>query len=71
MFDEVKILETAQCAVDESLLWFSRYQDNKEEYFYQIAVGKNQYALGLLAAYEILTGRKVGLYEIENELSNY
>lgn len=71
MFEEVKILELAQQATDEGLKWFERYQDKKEEYYYQIAVEKHAYAEGLLRAYAILTGRRVGLYEIEKELSNY
>ena len=71
MFDEVKILELAQQATEEGLKWFARYQDKKEEYYYQIAVEKHAYAEGLLKAYAILTGRKVSLYEIDKELSRY
>ena len=71
MFEEVKILELAQKACDEGLKWFERYQDKKDEYYYQIAVEKHAYAEGLLKAYAILTGRQVSLYEIDKELANY
>ena len=69
----VKILEAAKEHYDMSMTWFECEQNatsitHKESYSIWSRQEEERYK-GILEAYEIMTGRKVYGFEIENELS--
>lgn len=68
---EVKILESAKRYVKDGLEWFRSYQITKDEGQYEMALSKISYAEGLLEAYEIITGEKIGTYQIDEILEKY
>ncbi len=71
MIYEIKILEAAKRYTEDGLDWFCSYQLTKDEGQYEMALSKLSYAEGLLEAYEILTGVKVGTYQIDEELAKF
>lgn len=64
----VKILEAARKHRSRSNVWFERYQENADESFWTACMEEEHAAKGLLEAYEIMTGRKIHTFEIEEEI---
>ena len=60
----VEILEAARKHHVKSNFWFSRYQETADPLYLDDCKEQDDIARGLLEAYEIMTGKKVYLYEI-------
>lgn len=71
MFYEVKILETAKEYDQRAMCWFRAYEESHEELDWQMVSEMRAKADGLLEAYAILTGRRIYLHQLDEELSNY
>lgn len=69
MNELVYILEAAKEHDKQYHNWFQYYLDTNDDDAREIAMWQNNKALGLLEAYEILTGIKVPSCEIEDELA--
>ena len=69
----VKILKAAKDHYDMCMTWFECEQNTtsitKKEAYSIWSMQKEQKCRGLLEAYEILTGKKLHAFEIENELT--
>lgn len=55
----VKILKKALAFMECSNEWFDYYEKSNDQIDWQVCVGYNERAHGLLDAYKILTGKKV------------
>lgn len=65
----VKILEAAQNYKKRSDVWFEYYVKNQDQLDYQTSLEYEAKCRGMLEAYEILTGKKIYIYEIDKELA--
>lgn len=65
----VKILEAANKYAKLSIKWFETYEESNEPYDWDMSTEMAAKAEGLLAAYEIFTGRKIYKHEINEELA--
>lgn len=65
----VKILEAAKEYERRSDVWFDMYEESNDEMDWQMCKELLNKADAMLEAYEILTGKKIYRFEIENELA--
>lgn len=65
----VKILEAAKKYDELSMKWFEMYTASKDELDWNTSKEYDTYTRGLLEAYEILTGKHIRPYQIEDELA--
>lgn len=65
----VKILEAAQKYDALSMRWFEIYTDSKDELDWNTCKEYDMRTEGLLEAYEILTGKRIRPFQIEDELA--
>lgn len=71
MIEFVKILEKAQENYDDAMYWFSRYQKRKTDMAYNFAHEHMVKAETYLDAYAIVTGEKIAVFDIAEELKRY
>ena len=64
----VKILEAANYHNTKANRFFDAYNETEDSTWYELSKDQTMMTKGLLEAYEILTGKKVYLSEIEKEL---
>lgn len=64
----VKILEAAQYHYDKETKWFNAYEETEDETWLQLSNEQRMITQGLLEAYNILTGKKIYVYDIKAEL---
>ena len=64
----VKILEAAKEYERRSMIWFEMYTDSNDEHDWQTCKELSDKCETMLEAYEILTGRKVYKFAIDEEL---
>ena len=68
----VKILEAAQTHYEKSLYWFEKYEKADKEkdkvMYWNWSEMEEDQSRGLLEAYEIITGKKLHIFEIKQEL---
>ena len=65
----VKILEAAKEYERRSNVWFDMYEESNDEMDWQMCKELLNKANAMLEAYEILTGKKIYRFQIENELT--
>lgn len=65
----VKILEAAKEYERRSNIWFDIYEESNDEFDWQMCKELLNKADAMLEAYEILTGKKIYRYAIDEELS--
>lgn len=65
----VKILEAAQSYKESGDRWFELYTNSLDKIDYQTSLEYDAKCRGMLEAYEILTGKKIYIYEIDKELA--
>lgn len=67
----VKILETAKKYERRSNIWFDMYEESKDEMDWQTCKELLNKSDAMLEAYEILTGKKIHRFAIDEELTLY
>lgn len=68
--DLVKILEAAKEYERRSMIWFEMYTESNDEYDWKTCKELSDKSETMLEAYEILTGKKIRRFEIEEELTS-
>ena len=71
MIELVKVLEKAQENYNEAMYWFDRYRLFKDEMQYNLSHEYMVKAETYLDAYAILTGDKIKVWDIAEELKRY
>ena len=71
MIELVKVLEKAQENYDEAMYWFDRYRLFKDEMQYNLWHEYTVKAETYLDVYAILTGEKVKVWDIAEELKRF
>lgn len=64
----VKILEAAKEYHRRAMVWFDMYTDSNDEFDWATCKELSNKCQGLLESYEIMTGRKIHEFEIDEEL---
>ena len=65
----VKILEAAKEYERRSNVWFDMYEESNDEFDWQTCKELLNKSDAMLEAYEILTGKKIYRYAIDQELA--